>query len=112
MAHPGGVSSSDAGGASATFSGALINYYKGSPGKMVEEIGAGCTEQKAIEGGGLVTYVAADKKCQLTQGIRIIIGDTAESIHSGFEMVNMNFHTMGTQVSVASNINLSGPVAA
>ena len=111
MAAPMGVTSSTTGGEAASFTGQLKQYYAGSPGTSTLPVGAGCTEQRALEAGGAVTMVAADKHCQLVQGIRIIIGDTAESIQSGFEMVNVNFHTSGTQVSIASNFNLSAPVA-
>lgn len=112
MAYPATITATDKGTTEANFNGFIINYYKGSPGKGTLEVGVGCSEQRAMEAGGAVTYVGADQLCQKVQGIRIIIGDTAESIHSGFELVNMNFHTMGTQSSFASNLNLGAPISA
>ena len=85
-----------------------INYYPNSPGTVPFEIGSGCPESKAA--GGAVALVVADKLCQQVQGLRIIIGDTYESIHSGFDMVNFNFHTNGQTPRVASTLSLSGPV--
>lgn len=93
-----------------TFNMELIQYYAGTPGTSYLPPGQGCPESAAMEAGGAVTYVKADKHCQLVQGIRITIGDTAESIHSGFELVNLNFHCNGTQASVSSNMNLRGPM--
>lgn len=110
MAYPVTISSNTKLGPKAAFVAKLISYYKGSPGSVALPVGGGCPESKAIAAGGAVTLVVADWACEKVQGIRIIIGDTAESIHSGFELVNMNFHTYGTQTSVASNLNLSAPV--
>lgn len=112
MAYPSSVSSGSSLGAKAQFIARLISYYLGSPGNVSLPVGWGCPESKAIEAKGAVALVVADKACEKVQGIRIIIGDTAESIHSGFELVNMNFHTSGTQVSVANNLNLSAPIMA
>ena len=111
MACAGSCSSDTPGGESANFSGVLNQYYKGSPGSDVYEISVGCSEAKAMEAGSAVTSVDIEKKCEMVQGIRIIIGDTAESIQGGFEMVNKNFSTSGTQVAMASNFNLNAPVA-
>ena len=111
MACPGGCSSDTPGGESASFTGALNQYYKGDPGSDVYDISSGCSEGKAMEAGSAVTSVDIEKRCERVQGIRIIIGDTAESIQAGFEMVNKNFSTSGTQVAMASNFNLAGPVA-
>lgn len=111
MAAPLSVSATSKPIQKAVFTSRLINYYRGQPGGMTLPVGGGCTESRAMEAGGAVTLVISDYACEKVQGIRIIIGDTAESIHSGFEMVNMNFHTSGTQTTVATNLNLSGPVA-
>lgn len=111
MACAGSCSSDTPGGDAAGFNGELKQYYTGSAGSDVYVISPGCTEQKAMEAGSAVTSVDIEQMCQRVQGIRIIIGDTAESIQAGFEMVNKNFSTSGTQVAVANNLNLSGPVA-
>lgn len=110
MACPFGCSSSTNGGQAAAFDGVLKQYYKGSPNSGTLDVGTGCSEQRAMEAGGLVAYVEADKLCQKVQGIRIIIGDTAEGLHSGFEQINMMHYTNGTQVSVSSNLNINAPV--
>ena len=110
MACPGGCSSDTPGGEAASFDGQLKQYYKGSPGSSTLDVGSGCTEQKAMEAGSAVTLVQADLKCQRVQGIRVIIGDTAETIQSATELFNKNFSTFGTQVAIASNLNLNSPV--
>ena len=104
------ISASDQGGESLNNT-AYINYYAGSPGSSPLPPGTACPEGVALAAGKAVVHVAADKFCKGVQGIRIVIGDTAESIHSGFEMVNVNFGCNGTQASVASSFNLGGPVA-
>lgn len=109
MACPCSVSSTTPGGEAASFNGEMNDYYKGTPGSVTFKIGEGCTEQRAIEAGSAVTAVGADQKCRRVQGIRIIIGDTAEGIMSGFTLVNKNFSTSGTQVAMASNLNLGAP---
>ena len=93
-----------------TFSMALIQYYAGTPGSTYLPPGLACPEFAAMEAGGAVTYVKSDKHCQLVQGIRITIGDLSESVHSGFELVNLNFHCNGTQPSVSNNMSLKGAI--
>lgn len=110
MACAGSCSSSTPGGEAASFTGELKQYYTGSPGTDVYDISTGCSEQKAMEAGSAVTAVDIEKLCERVQGIRIIIGDTAEGIDSGFQLVNKNFSTSGRQVAVAANFNLSAPV--
>ena len=109
MACAGTCSSSTPGGDAANFDGQLKEYYSGSPGSETFDVGSGCTEQRAMEAGSAVTAVGADKKCRRVQGIRIIIGDTAESVDSGFQLVNKNLSTSGTQVAMSSNFNLNAP---
>ena len=88
-----------------------IQYYAGSPGSSPLPPGTACPEGVALAAGKAVVHVAADKYCKGVQGIRIVIGDTAESIHSGFEMVNLNFGCNGTQPSVSNSFQLGGPIA-
>lgn len=103
------ISSSTPGGDRLTIkSDGGVNYHPNSPGSSPLPIGVGCPESKAA--GGAVTHVAADKSCKPVQGLRIIIGDTAESIQGGFDMCNFNFHCNGTQPRVASLISLPGPI--
>ena len=108
MAYSANISKSAPGGAALSVTVALIQYYAGTPGSSYLPIGTTCPESQAA--GGAVTHVAADKACKGVQGLRIIIGDTFDSIHSGFEMTNFNFHTNGTQPSVSATWALSGPV--
>ena len=89
----------------------VINYYAGSPGSAALPPGTACPEGIALAMGKAVTPVFADFACQGLQGIRIVIGDTAESIHSGFELVNLNFGCNGTQPSVANSFRLGAPIA-
>jgi hypothetical protein len=89
----------------------MINYYAGSPGSSPLPPGTACPEGIAMAAGRAVTYVKTDGFCQGVQGIRIVIGDTAESIHSGFEMVNLNFGCNGTQPSCSNCFQLGGPLA-
>lgn len=102
------INASDPGGASLQTDMGSLNYHPNSPGNADLPIGTLCPEYKAA--GGAVTYVGADKKCQGVQGLRITIGDTAESIQGGFDMVNFNFHCNGSQPRVASVFNLEGPI--
>lgn len=104
------ISASDSGGDSLNNS-VMIQYYAGVPGSAPLPPGTACPEGVAMAAGRAVTPVFADKYCQGLQGIRIVIGDTAESVHSGFEMVNMNFGCNGTQCSCATCFQLEGPVA-
>ena len=108
MALPATISSTTPGTSAFSTTVAMISYYTGSPGSSYLPLGTTCPESQAA--GGAVAYVAADMKCQGVQGLRIVIGDTFDSIHSGFEMCNFNFHCNGTQVSVASAMSLPGPV--
>lgn len=85
-------------------------YAQGSPGKSYLPPGTACPESVAMAAGKAVTHVASDKMCKGIQGITIIIGDTFNSIDSGFSMVNVNFGCKGGQLCVASNLSLSGPV--
>lgn len=87
---------------------AMKSYYVGSPGNKIGGVDAGCIE--ALASSGAVSWDPQTKTCYGVQGTRIIIGDTFESIHSGFELVNFNFHCSGTQASVASELQLGGPV--
>lgn len=103
------VSSSDAPGA-VLASSYHIQYYAGTPGTVVYDVGKACTEAVAMSAGRAVTHVGVEKLCEGIQGIRIVIGDTFESIHSGFELVNLNFGNNGTQSSVANQYLLKGPV--
>jgi hypothetical protein len=64
-----------------------------------------------VAAGNAVATNTPAKLCEHIQGIRIIIGDTFESIMGGFEMVNMNFSTNGTQGCAASNLTLTAPSA-
>lgn len=102
------ISSSAPGTSAFTVTTALISYYAGSPGSSYLPIGTTCPESQAA--GGAVAYVGSDKKCQGVQGLRIIIGDTMDSIHSGFEMCNFNFHCNGTQGSVSVSYAMNGPM--
>lgn len=86
----------------------IKSYYTGTPGNKGGGVASGCAE--AMAAGGAVSYNPEDKTCYGVQGKRIIIGDTAESIQAGFEMVNFNFHTSGTQARTATSTQLSGPV--
>lgn len=72
--------------------------------------GTNCPESVALAAGRAVTHVAADKSCKGVQGITINIGDTWNSIHSGFSMVNVNFGCNGEQGCCASFASLEGPV--
>lgn len=109
MAYQASISATTAGGARASFaSDGGYNYHPNSPGNSPLPIGAGCPESKAA--GGAVTHVGADKMCKPVQGLKIIIGDTADSIQAGFDMCNFNFHCNGQQPRVASIFNLPGPV--
>lgn len=85
-------------------------YHAGNPGSKVWTEGAECSEAMAYKAGHAVATNTPAELCEHIQGMRIIIGDTVESIQGGFEMVNMNFATNGTQPSVSSNFNLTGPV--
>lgn len=111
MAYPGNYNDSTPLGEKASYLVLVGRYYTGTPGSIALPVGGGCPESRAIEAGGAVTLVVSDFACQKVQGIRIKIGDTAESIHSGFEMVNMNFHTSGTSAVVANNFNMGAPIA-
>lgn len=104
------ISASDV-GSETLGSSVTIQYYAGSPGSSPLPPGEACPEGIAMAAGRAVTHVAADRFCKGIQGIRIVIGDTAESIHSGFEMVNVNFGCNGTQPSCSNCFQLAGPVA-
>jgi hypothetical protein len=108
MAFPASVSPVTPGGDSFTVTTAYIQYYAGSPGSSYLPVGTTCPESQAA--GGAVAYVGSDKKCQGVQGLRITIGDTMDSIHSGFEMTNFNFHCNGTQSSISASWALNGPI--
>lgn len=110
MAYPSTVSRSTPGTTALSVTMGMIQYYAGTPGSSYLPIGLTCPESQAA--GGAVTYVAADLKCQGVQGLRIIIGDTFDSIHSGFEMCNFNFHCNGTQPSMSVSLSLPGPMVA
>ena len=86
----------------------MKSYYAGSPGNKVGPVDQGCIE--ALAAGGAVSWDPQSKMCFGVQGKRIVIGDTFESIHSGFELVNYNFHCSGTQPSVSNSMQLNGPV--
>lgn len=107
MACPTCITGSTPGTSAFSITAAMISYYKGIPGDSYLPLGKTCPESQA--GLGAVAYVAADMKCEGVQGLRIVIGDTFDSIHSGFEMTNYNFHCNGTQMSVAANFALNGP---
>lgn len=109
MAHPANVSNATSGGDALSTTVALISYYTGSPGNSYLPIGTTCPESQAA--GGAVTHVAADKACKGVQGLRIIIGDTFDSVHSGFEMTNFNFHCAGTQPSISATWAMNGPAS-
>ena len=85
-------------------------YHAGNPGSKMWGEGAECSEAMAYAAGHAVATNTPTKMCEHIQGMRIIIGDTVESIQGGFEMVNMNFATSGTQPAVSNNFNLNGPV--
>lgn len=86
----------------------MKSYYAGTPGNKTGPIDQGCIEALAAEGA--VSWDPTAKTCFGVQGKRIVIGDTFESIHSGFELVNYNFHCSGTQPSVSNSMQLNGPV--
>lgn len=46
-------------------------------------------------------------RCWQITGVKVPIGDTSASVHAGFEIVNFNFHTNGTQRSVPTKVNLT-----
>ena len=60
--------------------------------------------------GKAVAYVGADYHCEGIQGITIVIGDTFNSVNSGFSMVNLNLGCKGDQNCIASNIVFNAPV--
>lgn len=82
-------------------------YHIGSPGSQMWGPGAECSEAMAYASGHAVATNTPAKLCEHIQGMRIIIGSTVESIQGGFEMVNMNFATSGTQPTVSTNFNLN-----
>ena len=104
------ISSSMQGGAPAPVFVSGPKYQQGSPGSSYLPPGTACPESVALAAGKAVTHVGADKMCKGIQGITIVIGDTYNSIDSGFSMVNLNFGCRGGQLCVATNFNLSGPV--
>lgn len=85
-------------------------YHIGNPGSELWGPGSECSEAMAYSQGNAVATNTPAKLCEHIQGMRIIIGNTVESIQGGFEMVNMNFSTNGTQPAVSSNFNLTGPI--
>ena len=85
-------------------------YHSGNPGSIMWGEGAECSEAMAYAAGHAVATNTPAHLCEHIQGMKIIIGDTVESIQGGFEMVNMNFATSGTQPAVSNNFNLNGPI--
>lgn len=85
-------------------------YEQGQPGNSYLPPGTACPESVAMTAGKAVTHVAADLSCKGIQGITIVIGDTFNSINSGFSMVNLNFGCAGDQNCIASNIAFNAPV--
>lgn len=104
------ITSSMPGGEAAPQAVSGPKYMQGSPGKSYLPPGTACPESVAMAAGKAVTHVGSDKMCKGIQGITIIIGDTFNSIDSGFSMVNVNFGCKGGQLCVANQIQLNGPV--
>ena len=104
------ITSSMAGGAAAPQFVYGPKYAQGMPGSSYLPPGAACPESVAMAAGKAVTHVGADMACKGIQGITIVIGDTFNSIDSGFSMVNVNFGCRGGQLCVANNFSLPGPV--
>lgn len=84
-------------------------YYTGFGAVAQGMVSPGCLESLAA--GGAVAYDPLAGGCWGVTGLRIIIGDTIESIQAGFEKVNFNFHVSGTQIPVANQYQLPGPVS-
>lgn len=50
------------------------------------------------------------KACFAIYGLGINIGDTSASVHAGFEVCNLNFHSSGTSRPAVNPLQLKGPV--
>lgn len=50
------------------------------------------------------------KTCFPIFGLGIAIGDTDASVHAGFEVCNLNFHSSGTSRPAVNPLQLEGPV--
>jgi hypothetical protein len=50
-------------------------------------------------------------RCWIITGVKVPIGRSFASVQSGFEIVNFNFHTYGTQRSLPTNTGIKGPIS-
>lgn len=87
-------------------------YYAGHGGDKMWGEGAECNEAMAYAAGHAVATNTPAQLCEHIQGMKIIIGDTFESLQGAIEQVNMNFATNGTQPVLANNLVLNAPVVA
>lgn len=94
---------------SATVRGA--KYLAGSGATFNFPPNAGCTIVSAA--GGAVAADREAKQCWGVTGLPVVIEDRDFTVMKGFEMVNFNFHVMGTTQAVASNylLNMRGAVS-
>jgi len=80
-------------------------YYTNSPGDKNNVGPFGCTQ---VSGTGAHAYDQIGDGCWGVTGVRVVIADTTNSIHQGFERTNWNFSVDGSQPAVPNNFGLPG----
>jgi hypothetical protein len=91
-----------------------MNFISASVSMGPTRTGAGCGDK----GGVALDMTVLDPskiaqppipRCWMVTGKAVPIGDVFAGIQAGFEIINYNFHTNGSQGAAPSQTDLSGP---
>jgi hypothetical protein len=104
---PGGVFSNNSGVCSTAAAGSGAVAFDGPT--TVEGVVSHVYRNYGIPQGG-VPVDTFQKMCWKVSGRAVIINDKEFSVQAGFEMVNFNFHTSGTQPALSTYTNIVGTV--